>query len=108
MVPKLEAVAFELLPQVFAKLEAGNPGTPQGEGGYQHPFESEYAILDASRTAEEVHRQVRAWSFVPDSTRTGPVLDGRRFVRTSLVEVEGAERLDCGDGPLWIVEAVPA
>jgi len=51
---------------------------------------------------------VRAWSFVPDSTRTGPVLDGRRFVRTSLVEVEGAERLDCGDGPLWIVEAVPA
>ena len=51
---------------------------------------------------------MRAWSFVPDSTRTGPVLDGRRFVRTSLVEVEGAERLDCGGGPLWIVEAVPA
>jgi hypothetical protein len=36
------------------------------------------------------------------------VLDGRRLVRTSLVEVDGAERLDCSDGPLWILEAVPA
>ena len=27
-----------------------------------------------------------------------------RVLATSLTEVEGAQRLDCGDGPLWIVE----
>jgi methionyl-tRNA formyltransferase len=108
LIPRVEAAAMELLPAVFAKLEAGDPGTPQGEAEYQHPFEPEYAILDAARSAGEVHRQVRAWSFMPESSRTGPVLDGRRLVRTSLVEVDGAERLDCADGPLWIVEAVPA
>ncbi len=27
-----------------------------------------------------------------------------RVLATSLTEVEGAERIDCGDGPLWIVE----
>jgi hypothetical protein len=79
---------------------------PQADGEYQHPFEPEYAIVDASRSAAEVHRQVRAWSFMPESSRIGPVLDGRRLVRTSLVEVDGAERLDCSDAPLWIVEAV--
>jgi len=104
LIPKVEAAAYELLPEVFAKLEAGDPGTPQEDAEYQHPFEPEYAIVDPTRTAEEVHRQVRAWSFMPDSSRTGPVLDGRRIARTSLVEVAGAERLDCSDAPLWIVE----
>jgi len=42
---------------------------------------------------------------MPESSRIGPVLDDRRVVRTSLAEVDGAERLDCGDGPLWIVES---
>lgn len=106
LIPKVEAAAFELLPEVFAKLEAGDKGVPQADGEYQHPFEPEYAIVDATRSAAEVHRQVRAWSFMPESSRIGPVLDGRRLVRTSLVEVDGAERLDCGDAPLWIVEAV--
>lgn len=104
LVPRFQAAAQELLPEVFAKLEAGDPGVPQGEGEYQQPFEDEYAIVDLSQPAAEVHRQVRAWSFTPERRRIGPVLDGRRLVRTSLVEVEGAERLECGDGPLWIVE----
>ena len=26
------------------------------------------------------------------------------MLATSLTEAEGAQRLDCGDGPLWIVE----
>jgi hypothetical protein len=43
---------------------------------------------------------------MPESRRIGPVVDGRRLIRTSLTEVDGAERLDCGDGPLWIIEAV--
>ena len=43
---------------------------------------------------------------------TGPILerDGKRLriLKTSLTEVEDAERLDCADAPLWIVEAEPA
>jgi methionyl-tRNA formyltransferase len=35
----------------------------------------------------------------------GPILDGVRLVRTSLVEADGAERLECADGPLWVVES---
>jgi methionyl-tRNA formyltransferase len=107
LVPKLEAAASELLPQVFAKLESGDRGTPQGPGEYQPPFEAEYELLDVSRPAAEVHRQVRAWSFVPPRHRVGPRLAGRRVVCTSLVEMPGCERLDCADGPLWIVESVP-
>jgi methionyl-tRNA formyltransferase len=108
LIPKVEAAAFELMPEVFAKLEAGDAGTPQEDAEYQRPFEPEYAHLDLTRTAEELHRQVRAWSFMPERARIGPILDGRRLVRTSLVEVEGAERLDCADGALWIVETATA
>ena len=42
----------------------------------------------------------------------GPILEhdgGRvRLVRTSLTEVEGAERLEFADAPVWIVESEPA
>lgn len=106
--PKLAAAAAELLPEVFAKLEAGDPGIPQGDAEYQPPFDDAYAVVDRTQSALEVHRQVRAWSWVPERTRKGPVLDGERLVRTSLTEVAGARRIRCADGPLWILEAEPA
>jgi methionyl-tRNA formyltransferase len=108
LIPHFQAAARELLPEVFAKLEAGDPGRPQEGGEYQEAFEDAYAVVDLSQPAAEVHRQVRAWSFMPDRRRIGPTIDGRRLIRTSLAEVDGAERLECGDRPLWVVEAVPA
>jgi methionyl-tRNA formyltransferase len=107
LIPPFQAAAQELLPEVFAKLEAGDPGVPQHGGEYQQDFEEAYAVVDLSQPAAEVHRQVRAWSFMPPRHRVGPVLDGRRLVRTSLVAVDGAEQVECGDGPLWVIEAVP-
>jgi methionyl-tRNA formyltransferase len=111
LIPKFPAAAAELVPQVFAKLEAGERGTPQGEGEYQHPFEPEYAVVDLDATAADVHRQVRAWSFIPERLRVGPVVERNgtkvRLVRTSVTEVDGAQPLECADGPLWIVESVP-
>jgi methionyl-tRNA formyltransferase len=106
LIPRFQAAAQELLPEVFAKLEAGDPGMPQVGGEYQEWFEDEYAIVDLAQPAAEVHRQVRAWSFMPERRRIGPVLDGRRLIRTSLSAVEGAERIECADGPLWVLEAV--
>jgi methionyl-tRNA formyltransferase len=112
IVVKLAAASAELLPRVLRRLEAGETGEPQeGPGEYQSRFEEEYAVIDPSRTAAETHVQVRAWGFVPPFARFGPILErnGRRIrvQRTSLSEVEGAERLDCADGPLWLVESVP-
>ena len=107
--PKLGEAAREILPQVFERLAAGDEGDPQGEGDYQSLFEEEYAILDTSRPAEEVHRQVRAWRVTPFGVAgRGPFLDRDgtrvRVTKSSLTEVEGAERLECADGPIWIVE----
>jgi methionyl-tRNA formyltransferase len=104
---KLEDATRELLPEVLAKVEAGDPGMPQGTAQYQPAFEPEYAVVDTGRSALEVHRQVRAWSWVPLRARRGPVLDGERLVRTSLTEVPGARRIECADAPLWIVESAP-
>jgi hypothetical protein len=56
-----------------------------------------------------VHRLAWAWRYAMalDGTRGALLeLEGKpvRVLATSLTEVEGAQRLDCGDGPLWIVE----
>jgi methionyl-tRNA formyltransferase len=111
--PKLGAASTELLPVVFERLASGDRGDPQEGGDYQSLFDDDYAFVDTARPAEEVHRQVRAWRFAfIGKNERGPILerDGERLrlVRTSLTEVEGAERLECADGPLWILESEPA
>ena len=110
--PKLGEAAAELLPVVFERLERGEQGEAQEGGEYQSLFEEEYSVLDTSKPAEDVHRQVRAWRLTPFGLAgRGPFLerDGERVrvARTSLTEVEGAERLDCADGPIWVLETEP-
>jgi methionyl-tRNA formyltransferase len=111
--PKLGAASAELIPIVFERLARGDRGEPQVGGEYQSLFDDDYAFVDTTQTAEEVHRQVRAWRFAfIGKKRRGPILerDGerRRLAETSLTEVEGAERLECANGPLWILETEPA
>ncbi|MGZ4439071.1 MAG: methionyl-tRNA formyltransferase [Gaiellaceae bacterium] len=108
--PELGLFVAEALTEALERLAAGDEGTPQAEGGgYESFFAEEDAWLDLSRSAAEVHRLAWAWRYAMalDGTR-GALLehDGRavRVLATSLTEVEGAQRLDCGDGPLWIVE----
>jgi methionyl-tRNA formyltransferase len=109
---KFSEVTPGLLATVFERLARGDRGDPQqGEGEYQSMFEQEYWMVDPAATAAEVHRQVRAWTFMPPVMPLGPLLerDGGhvRITKSSLVEVEGAERLECADGALWIVETAP-
>src|SRR5262249_59678446 len=78
-------------------------------GGDESFFAEEDAQLDLSRPADELHRLAWAWRYAISLGGTRGALlelDGRlvRVLATSLTEVEGARRLDCGDGPLWIVE----
>jgi methionyl-tRNA formyltransferase len=107
---RLGPVGMEALAEALERLAAGDEGTPQEEGGsYESFFEEGDAWLDLTRPAAEVHRLVWAWRYAmaPDGTRGGLLeLDGEpvRVLATSPTEVEGAQRLECGDGPLWIVE----
>jgi methionyl-tRNA formyltransferase len=111
--PKLGAAAGELLPRVFERLARGEKGEPQEGGEYHSLFDDDYAFVDTARTAHEVHTQVRAWRLSPiGRNERGPILvrngERVRLLKTSLTEVEGAERLDCADAPLWILETEPA
>jgi methionyl-tRNA formyltransferase len=108
--PELGQVVGEALFEALEKLEAGDEGTPQEEGGsYESFFPDEDVWLDRSRPAAEVHRLAWAWRYAMSASgKQGGLidLDGKpvRVLATSLREVEGAERLECGDGPLWVVE----
>jgi methionyl-tRNA formyltransferase len=110
VVPKLQGAAAALLPIVFERLARGERGEAQVGGDYQSVFEEDYVYVDTGRTALEAHTQARAWPLAAGAPGPrGPILrrDGasRRLLSTSLTEVDGAERLDCADGPLWIVES---
>ncbi len=109
---KLESVAGELLAAALGRLAAGDPGDPQEGGEYESSFGDDYRFVDPGQPAAFVHRQTRAWSFMPPIPDRGPILeragDRVRLVRTSLAAADGAERLDCADGPLWILETEPA
>lgn len=111
----LFGVATSLLPRALERVAADDPGDPQGEeeAGYAGFFEPEYAEIDWRWSAAEVHRQVRAWWFAAarDGVR-GPLaeLDGRRVLvqRTRLDAAEGGKRVECADGPIWVLETAPA
>jgi methionyl-tRNA formyltransferase len=110
---QLAEVTPALFAEVFDRLGRGDRGEPQEGGEYQSVFEADYWFADLTQTAEEVHRQTRAWSFIPPILpELGPLLerDGTRvrLLRTSLTEVAGAERIECADGPLWILESAEA
>jgi methionyl-tRNA formyltransferase len=109
---RLGPVAAELLPVALERLARGDRGDRQEGGEYQGGFEEAYRYVDPAETAEAVHRQARAWGFMPPIPGRGPILerDGTRvrLAATSLAEVEGAELLECADGPLWILDTEPA
>lgn len=123
--PRLIAAAVALLPRVFERIAAGDPGDPQnptGDEPYAGWFDVDYAEIDWSRPAIEVHRQIRAWSLIGGSRVPGPftTIEGRRVLvkRSSLADPAagagpdadadaGAVRMEAADGPVWIVDWAP-
>jgi methionyl-tRNA formyltransferase len=114
--PKILRNSLSMLPTVFERLEAGDPGDPQSTEGvsWAGAFAEDYASVDWSQSAREIHNQVRAWRHLFGAGEVeGPIaeLDGERLklLRTSLTDPgEGARSVECGDGRLWIVESEPA
>jgi methionyl-tRNA formyltransferase len=115
--PRLLPVALGLLPEVLAKAERGDPGKPQDDSAATwagHFEDDEYAVVDWTQPARAIHDQVRAWHLTFNLSGIAAPraeLDGEpvRLVRTSLTDPghEGARRVECGDGPLWIVASEP-
>lgn len=114
--PKLGAEAFRLLPGVLERVAAGDAGEVQDESlttWAGHFTEDDYARIDWTWPAAKIHDQVRAWHLTMGlSGVVAPLgeLDGERVVvtRTSLRDPGGgARRVECGDGPLWIVASEP-
>jgi methionyl-tRNA formyltransferase len=115
--PRVAAASFGLLPLVLEKLVAGDPGEPQDDSvaTWAGHFEEDYAEVDWSQSARAVHNQVRAWNLTfglsPGIVAPVAEVDGERLrlVRTSLTDPgdPAARRVECGDGPIWIVESEP-
>lgn len=110
--PKLTATAVELLPRALARVAAGDPGDVQDaeEATWAPLFDADYATVDWSGSARDVHNQVRGWQLTYRRMRVpGPLadLDGRTLIlkRTSLTARPAARRVACGDGDIWIVDA---
>jgi methionyl-tRNA formyltransferase len=114
--PKLQAASLALLPRTLERVAAGDPGDPQSEEGASwagHFEDDDYVRVDWSRPARDVHNQVRAWhlTFGMSGLRAPAAdLDGEQVVllQTRLTDPGGdARRVDCGDGPIWIVASEP-
>jgi methionyl-tRNA formyltransferase len=113
--PRILQNTFAMLPQVFERLEAGDPGDPQGDVGvsWAGPFEESYATVDWSQSARVIHNQVRAWRHMFGAADVdGPIaeVDGRRvkILRTSLTDPGGeAQEVQCGDASIWMTESEP-
>jgi methionyl-tRNA formyltransferase len=109
---KFGELATRLISEAFARIQAGEPGQPQDEAQASHaaPFEPAYVEVDWQRTAREIHNQTRAWKMSPPvGGLRGPLttLDGGRvrLLRTRLDDERGGVRMECGDGPLWVLES---
>jgi methionyl-tRNA formyltransferase len=109
---RMGPAVIEVLGEALANLAAGVEASVQEGGDYQSFFGDEDAVLDFSRPAVEVHRLVWAWRFtISAGALHGALaeLDGGtvRVLASSLTEVEGAMRVECADGPLWLVKTEP-
>ncbi|MFE5585401.1 methionyl-tRNA formyltransferase [Kitasatospora sp. NPDC056531] len=108
---EIQALSRELLSEALGLAATGHAGTEQGrEGaGYESMMGPQHAVIDWSASRRDIHNLVRTFRFglfaVP-----GPlaVVDGRwvAVLKSRTAPGDGA-RMECADGPLWIVESVP-
>ncbi len=95
--PHIASLLPGVLARAFQRIAAGDPGDVQDESlaTYSGIFEEDYRAIDWSRSARDVHNQVRAWmaglrGMVPGATGT---IDGeaQRILKTQLVSENGGD-----------------
>lgn len=104
-------VIQDLLAVALARAAEGYTGEPQNEDHATHAglMEPEFDYIDWSQPASSIHNQVR--TFYYGTGTAGPFGkiggDWVRVLRTSLEPGTGVQ-IDCGDGPIWLVETEEA
>lgn len=108
---RLAPAVREALATALERVVAGDQGEPQrGDAGPRAGwFEPGFSVVDWSQPARSIHNQVRVFRYLRHQAAPLARVDGRwtRLVRTSLSAADGV-RVECGDGPIWIVESAPA
>jgi methionyl-tRNA formyltransferase len=124
---RLGVLAAELLPKALSRIESGDRGDPQTEDGmtYANVFEDEYAEIDWTQPARDVHNRIRAWFTPSVSGIQGPLttLDGVRVrvLESRLDDAESTARpgeivrrdddgllVQCGDKAIRVLRTEPA
>ena len=126
--PKLAPLLPVVLARAFERIAVGDPGDPQDESlaTYASVFEEDYRAIDWSRSAREVHNQVRAWmsglrGMIPGAVGT---IDGSslRILKTRLMTEVGRDvapgtvvwrdhegvTVQCGSGRVKVLRSEPA
>jgi methionyl-tRNA formyltransferase len=94
---QLPALAEALLRKALVRIEAGDRGDPQTEEGasYAGLYEDEYAEVDWTQRARDVHRQLSCWFLPTVSGIMGPLttVDGERVrvLESALADAESHE-----------------
>jgi methionyl-tRNA formyltransferase len=109
--PLIRPVLGEVLTVALDQVANEAPGVPQDDAGasYAGFMEPEFSVVDWSRTAVQVHNQVRMFGFMgPGHAPVAKV--GDRWLTVARTRLEPADgiRVECADGPIWIVESAPA
>ena len=105
---RLRPVLADLLATALDQAVRGVPGVPQLEGDASSAgfIEPEFSKVDWSRSAREVHNQVRMFAFM-GRTHAPVAQVGDTYLkvfRTRLAPADGI-RVECADAPIWIVES---
>ncbi|QSB13104.1 hypothetical protein JQS43_15815 [Natronosporangium hydrolyticum] len=108
---RLAPAVADALTTALARIAAGEPGEPQPAvtGPRAGFLEPEFSQVDWSHPARQIHNQVRVFRYIGSDTAPMARVGDKwvRLVRTSLTPADGL-RVECGDGPIWIVESAPA
>jgi methionyl-tRNA formyltransferase len=109
---RMGPIVIGVLGEALAKLAAGAEAAAQEGGDYQSFFGDEDAWLDFSAPAVAVHRLIWAWRYTIAAGELHGALteiDGAtvRVLASSLTEVEDGVRVECADGPIWLVKTEP-
>lgn len=118
----------EVFREAFERIALGDPGTPQNEAdAYTTPglFEDDWLYIDWTKPARDVFVQIRSWHGTRDQPRGAlGEIDGvlTRITKAKLVGENGSEPappgtvlsrdeesmlIQCGDGPLQILQLQP-
>jgi methionyl-tRNA formyltransferase len=109
---EVDQLIGDLLGPALERAAAGDEGEPQEEDGasYAGWMDPDFMVVDWSQDARLIHNQVRTFRFNLFGLR-GPYAkvndEWMTVIRTSLSPAAGL-RVECADGPIWIVEAISA